>query len=85
MCFSIFVIIKIKKWDLGYNSILLDCDEIIIIIIVRTQFVTTPNWYWVRTFEAQTIKFVERGLERLGLGHRRVDNHGTHGGRIEVS
>ena len=30
---------------------------------VRTQFVTTPKWYWVRTLKAQTIKFVERGLK----------------------
>ena len=34
---------------------------IIIIIILRTQFVTISNWYWVRTLKAQTIKFVERG------------------------
>ena len=27
---------------------------------------------------AQTISFVERGFERLGLGHWSVDNHGVH-------
>ena len=27
---------------------------------------------------AQTISFVERGFEGLGLGHRSVDNHGVH-------
>ena len=30
---------------------------------VRTQFVTIPNWYWVRTLKAQTIKFVKRELK----------------------
>ena len=55
------------------------------LLIVRTQFVTTPKRYWVRTLKAQTMKFVERGLERLGLGHRTVVSHGIHGGRIEVN
>ena len=32
-------------------------------INVRTQFVTIPNWSWVRTLNAQIIKFVERGLK----------------------
>ena len=27
---------------------------------------------------AQTISFVERGFERLGLGHQTVVNHGVH-------
>ena len=39
----------------------------IFFIIVRTQFVTIPNWYWVRTLKAQTIKFIERGLKGLAL------------------
>ena len=43
---------------------------------VRTQFVTIPNWYWVRTLKVQTIKFVEHGLERSGLGHWMVVRHG---------
>ena len=34
---------------------------------VRTQFVTTPNWYWVRTLKAQTIKFIKRGCSRTKL------------------
>ena len=34
---------------------------------VRTQFVTIPNWYWVRMSNAQTIKFVERGCPRTRL------------------
>ena len=32
-----------------------------------TQFVTIPNWYWVRTLKNQTIKFVERGCPRARL------------------
>ena len=28
--------------------------------------------------KAQTISFVERGFERLGLGYWLVDNHGVH-------
>ena len=35
--------------------------------IVRTQFVTIPNWYWVHTLKAQTIKFVECGYPRTML------------------
>ena len=35
--------------------------------IVRTQFAMTPDWYWVCTFKAQTIKFVERGCSRTRL------------------
>ena len=26
-----------------------------------------PNWYWVRTLKAQTIKFVEHGCPRTRL------------------
>ena len=37
------------------------------IIFVRTQFVSIPNWYWVRTLKTQTIKFVERGYSRTRL------------------
>ena len=33
---------------------------------------------WVRTLRAQTIWFVERGFERLGLGHRTVVSRGVH-------
>ena len=38
-----------------------------LIVVVRTQFVTIPNWYWIRTLKAQTIKFVERGCSRTRL------------------
>ena len=31
---------------------------------MRTQFLTTSNWYWVRTLKTQIIKFVERGYSR---------------------
>ena len=38
--------------------------------IVRTQFVTTHNNIGFARKEAQTISLIERGFERLGLGHR---------------
>ena len=46
---------------------------------VKTQFVVTPEWYWVRTLRAQTIKFVERGLKRLDLDHRTTVGLGLYG------
>ena len=42
---------------------------IIIIIIVRTRFVTNHNSIGLARKKAQTISFVERGFERLGLSH----------------
>ena len=54
-------------------------------LCVRSQFVTTPKLYWVRTLKVQTMKFVERGLERLGLGHRTVVSHGIHEGYLKTS
>ena len=36
---------------------------------VTTQFVTTQNDTGFTHKKAQTISFVERGFERLGLGH----------------
>ena len=45
---------------------------IIIIIIVRTRFVTTRNSVGFVRKKAQTISFVERGFERLDLGHQTV-------------
>ena len=39
----------------------------------------TPERYWVRTLRAQTIKFVERGLERLGLDHRTTVGRSLYG------
>ena len=39
---------------------------------VRTRFVTTQNDAGFACKKAQTISFVERRFERLGLGHRTV-------------
>ena len=41
-------------------------------IIVRTRFVTTHNNIGFVHKKAQTISFIERGFERLGLGHQTV-------------
>ena len=41
-------------------------------IIVRTRFVTNRNSAGFVRKTAQTISFVERGFERLGLGHQAV-------------
>ena len=46
--------------------------------IVRTQFVTTQNDIGFAREKAQTISFVERGFERLSLGHRTVVFRGVH-------
>ena len=40
--------------------------------IVRTQFVTNRNSVGFARKKAQTISFVERGFERLGLSHQAV-------------
>ena len=40
--------------------------------IVRTRFITNRNSIGFARKTAQTISFVERGLERLGLGHQAV-------------
>ena len=40
--------------------------------IVRTRFVTTRNNIGFASKKAQTISFIERGFERLGLGRRTV-------------
>ena len=40
--------------------------------IVRTRFVMNRNSVGFARKTAQTISFVERGLERLGLGHQAV-------------
>ena len=40
--------------------------------IVRTRFVTTHNSVGFARKKAQTISFVERGFERLGLSHQTV-------------
>ena len=41
--------------------------------IVRTRFVMNRNSVGFARKMAQTISFVERGFERLGLGHQAVD------------
>ena len=40
--------------------------------LVRTRFVTNRNSVGFARKKAQTISFVERGFERLGLGHQAV-------------
>ena len=45
---------------------------------VRTQFVTTHNNVGFARKEAQTISLIERGFERLGLGHQTVVSRGVH-------
>ena len=46
--------------------------------IVRTQFVTTHNNVGFACKKTQTISFIERGFERLGLGHKTVVFRGVH-------
>ena len=41
-------------------------------IYVRTRLVTNRNSVGFARKKAQTISFVERGFERLGLGHQVV-------------
>ena len=41
-----------------------------IFISVRSRFVTTRNSVGFARKKAQTISFVERGFERLGLNHQ---------------
>ena len=41
-------------------------------IIVRTQFVSNHNGVGFTRKKVQTISFVERGFERLGLSHQAV-------------
>ena len=42
------------------------------LIIVRTRFVSNHNSVGFASKKAQTISFVERGVERLGLSHQAV-------------
>ena len=46
--------------------------KIHISITVRTRFVTNHNGVGFARKKTQTISFVERGFERLGLGHQTV-------------
>ena len=48
------------------------------LIIVRTRFVTTHNNVGFARKKAQTISLIERGFERLGLGHKTVAFRGVH-------
>ena len=45
---------------------------------MRTRFVTTRNNIGFTRKKAQTISFIERGFERLGLGHKTVGFRGVH-------
>ena len=42
--------------------------------IVRTRFVTTRNSIGLACKKAQTISFVERRFERLGINHQAVSH-----------
>ena len=46
-------------------------------VAVRTQFVTTHKNVGFARKKAQTISFVERGIERLGFGHQTVVSRGV--------
>ena len=41
-------------------------------VIVRTRFVTTHNSVGFARKNVQKISFIERGIERLGLGNKTV-------------
>ena len=43
-----------------------------VIVVVRTRFRNEPNGVGFVRKKAQTISLVERGFERLGLGHQTV-------------
>ena len=47
-------------------------------IYVRTRFVTTRNSVGFVHKKAQIISFVERGFEKLSLGHQTVVFRGVH-------
>ena len=53
-------------------------NQITLIPCVRTQFVTTQNDIGFARKNVQTISFVERGFERLGLSHQTVVSRGVH-------
>ena len=50
----------------------LTTNELFILWIVRTRFITNRNGIGLARKKAQTISFVEHGFERLGLGHQVV-------------
>ena len=45
----------------------------LLLVLVRTQFVATHNNVGFARKKAQTISFIERGFERLGLGQQTVN------------
>ena len=47
-------------------------------VIYISQFVTTQNDTGFARKKTQTISFVERGFEKLGLGHRTGVSRGVH-------
>ena len=49
-----------------------------LLIYVGPRFVTTHNNVGFARKKVQTISFIERGFERLGLSHRTVISHGVH-------
>ena len=57
--------------------IYVECDENKI-KLVKTRFVTTHNNVGFARKRAQTISLIERGFERLGLGHKTVVFRGVH-------
>ena len=48
------------------------------ITFVRTRFVTTQSDIGFAREKTHTISFIERGFERLGLGHQTVVSRGVH-------
>ena len=53
--------------------IVIEIERVTRITTVRTRFVTTHNNVGFARKKVQTISFIERGFERLGLGHQTVD------------
>ena len=49
-----------------------------IILTVRTRYIATHNSVGFARKKAQTISFIERGFERLGLVHKTVVFRGGH-------
>ena len=58
--------------------ILFGFSLLIQMIIVRPRFVTTHNSVGFACKMAQTISFIKRGFEKLGLGHKTVVFRGGH-------
>ena len=67
---ALIVILFIKIMESVSKRLILTYDNLI--IVVRTRFATNQSDIGFVRKKAQTISFVERGFERLGLGHRTV-------------